>query len=42
MGPTISIYEPYNEFWKYPSINEKPKGFFGIDGGCYWAPDHDN
>ena len=31
----------YNEFWKYPSINEKPKGYFGIDRGCYWAPDGD-
>ena len=30
----------YNEFWKYPSINEKPKGYFGIDMGCYWAPDN--
>ena len=30
----------YNEFWKYPSINEKPKGYFGIDRGCYWAPDN--
>ncbi len=29
----------YNEFWKYPSFNEKPKGYFGIDRGCYWAPD---
>ena len=31
----------YNEFWKYPSINEKPQGYFGIDRGCYWAPDND-
>ncbi len=31
----------YNEFWKYPSITEKPKGYFGIDRGCYWAPDND-
>ena len=31
----------YNEFWKYPSINEKPKNYFGLDKGCYWAPDND-
>ena len=30
----------YNQFWKYPSINEKPKGYFGIDEVCYWAPDN--
>ena len=30
----------YNEFWKYPYINEKPQGYFGIDQGCYWAPDN--
>ena len=31
----------YNEFWKYPTPNEKPKGYFGIDRGCYWAPEND-
>ena len=31
----------YNEFWKYPTVHEKPKGYFGIDRGCYWAPDND-
>ena len=31
----------YNEFWKYPSINEKPKGYFGLDRGSYWAPEND-
>ncbi|WP_041710802.1 hypothetical protein [Prochlorococcus marinus] len=31
----------YNEFWKYPSMNEKPKGYFGIDRGCYWDPNND-
>ena len=31
----------YNEFWKYPAMNEKPKGYFGIDAGCYWASEND-
>ncbi len=31
----------YNKFWKYPSINEKPQNYFGLDKGCYWDPDDD-
>ena len=31
----------YNEFWKYPSIKEKPIGYFGLDRGSYFAPDND-
>ena len=31
----------YNKFWKYPSINEKPIGYLGLDRGSYFAPDND-
>ncbi len=30
----------YNKFWKYPSINEKPIGYLGLDRGSYFAPDN--
>ena len=31
----------YNKFWKYPSIEEKPIGYLGLDRGSYFAPDND-
>ena len=37
-----SFINIYNKFWKYPSIDEKPKGYFSIEDGCYWAPDNDS
>ena len=26
----------FNEFWVYPSLEETPKGFEKVEGGCYW------
>ena len=34
-----SINKYYNEAWVYPDIDERPKGFEKIEGGCYWAPE---
>ncbi len=31
--------ELYNEYWVYPSMNETPKGFEKVEGGCYWKND---
>ena len=26
----------FNNYWKYPSVAERPPGFSSIEGGCYW------
>lgn len=32
--PVISKF--WNDSWIWPSENETPRGFTGIEGGCYW------
>lgn len=35
-GDDTRFADLFNEFWVYPSENEKPKNANKVEGGCYW------
>ena len=36
-GDDTRFADLFNEYWVYPSENEKPKNAVKVEGGCYWG-----
>lgn len=36
-GDDTRFADLFNEYWVYPSENEKPKNAVNVEGGCYWG-----